>query len=263
MYHGDAYTQVPAFENNNPYLKDSDRALVRDSDEEQIVHYFANAMTKVIRLNLSQEESKQFERLFTKEDENYINEVIDEMNDKIEEKKALGKNSAKDNTPTSSLEEETNPEYNPEDYSEEFIPGTNIHKPRERGVYESDEEYVEFLREFYHRHFPNAEYVQAVLKYCQDNQMNLYDYYYAVGTIIRSGHLEDLPDFEIDNPFMSEGDDETLQSAEDEMILTHFANAMMKTIGLNLSDFKREELQQMFTDEIENYTVALEEQYHR
>ena len=259
MYHGDAYSQVPAFENNNPYIEDSERALIRDSKEERIIHYFANAMAKVIRLNLSQEESKQFERLFTKEDENYVNEVMDEMNDKIKEKKELEKGNTKDNTPTPSQQEETNLD----DYSEELIPGTNIHKPRERGVYESDEEYVDFLREFYQKHFPNADYIQEVLKYCQENQINLYNYYYAVGNSIRSRHLENLPAFEINNPFLSKEDHEILQSAEDEMILTHFSNAMMRNIGLNLSDFKRDELQQMFSDEAENYTMAVEEQYQK
>ena len=44
-----------------------------------------------------------------------------------------------------------------EDYSDEYIPGTNIRRPRYRGIYETDEEYVEFLERFYNHHFPNRE----------------------------------------------------------------------------------------------------------
>ena len=187
IYHGESNLQMPAFEKENPFLKDSDKALVSESNENQIVHYFANTMMRVIRLNLTQEESKQFERLFTKEDEDYVNAIIDEMNERIEEKKELGKESKSDNM----SQEEINHEDHMDDYSEDYIPGTNIHKPRGRGIYETDEEYVEFLREFYHKHFPNAD------------------------------------------------------------------------IGLNQSNSKKEELQHMLSDGIENDTMTNEEQYHR
>ena len=43
-----------------------------------------------------------------------------------------------------------------EDYSEEYIPGTDIRRPRGRETYETDEEYVEFLERFYNHYFPNS-----------------------------------------------------------------------------------------------------------
>ena len=49
------------------------------------------------------------------------------------------------------------PIFTEEDYSDEYIEGTNIRKPRVRGIYETDEEYVEFLERFYNHHFPNVE----------------------------------------------------------------------------------------------------------
>ena len=51
--------------------------------------------------------------------------------------------------------------FGPEDESEELIPGTNFHKPRARGIYETDEEYVEFLKEYYDHIFGNPENVIA------------------------------------------------------------------------------------------------------
>ena len=41
--------------------------------------------------------------------------------------------------------------------SDEFIPGTRIRKPRWRGPYETDEEYVAYLAEYYGRYFPQAQ----------------------------------------------------------------------------------------------------------
>ena len=39
---------------------------------------------------------------------------------------------------------------------EEYIPGTNIRKPRWRGINESDEEYVNYLSDYYGRYFPQT-----------------------------------------------------------------------------------------------------------
>ena len=52
---------------------------------------------------------------------------------------------------------EEQPMFTEEDYSEEYIPGTDIRRPRDRETYETDEEYVEFLEDFYNHHFPNVE----------------------------------------------------------------------------------------------------------
>lgn len=41
------------------------------------------------------------------------------------------------------------------DLSEEYIPGTNIRKPRARNINESDEEYVTFLEHYYNQYFFN------------------------------------------------------------------------------------------------------------
>ena len=38
-----------------------------------------------------------------------------------------------------------------------FIEETDILKPRERGIYESDEEYEKFLSEYYNMFFPDSK----------------------------------------------------------------------------------------------------------
>ena len=148
------------------------------------------------------------------------------------------------------------------EFSEELIPGSDIHRPRRRGDYETDEEYVAFLRRFYAKYFPYAEYVQKTLQYCQENQINLYDHFKNVASSYQSATTEKLPDFESENPFLSEGDIKLLLTSNDEMIGTYFANTMMNTIGLNISDFQKDKLADLFTPEEENYNEEIVKQYH-
>ena len=39
---------------------------------------------------------------------------------------------------------------------QEFMPGTNIPRPRYRDTYETDEQYVEYLKEYYSKYFPEV-----------------------------------------------------------------------------------------------------------
>lgn len=64
-------SRVPEFERKNPFLTQDDINRLLDSDEDRIVEYFANAMTRVIELNLEQMEEKKPE----KEDEELENAV--------------------------------------------------------------------------------------------------------------------------------------------------------------------------------------------
>ena len=45
----------------------------------------------------------------------------------------------------------------------EYIPGTNIPKPREMSYLETEKEYVEYLKEYYEKHFPNYKKYLAVI----------------------------------------------------------------------------------------------------
>lgn len=52
------------------------------------------------------------------------------------------------------LEKEKAPIIAPEDTKDELIPGTNIKRPRDRGIDETDEEYEAFLKSYYDKVFP-------------------------------------------------------------------------------------------------------------
>lgn len=47
-------------------------------------------------------------------------------------------------------------QFTEEDFQEGYIAGTTIRKPRFRGTYETDEEYIEFLRRYYEYYLPSA-----------------------------------------------------------------------------------------------------------
>lgn len=49
------------------------------------------------------------------------------------------------------------------DQSTELIPGTNIPRPRNRGLYETDEEYVSFLRDYYDKVFEKKDKLNEML----------------------------------------------------------------------------------------------------
>ena len=49
------------------------------------------------------------------------------------------------------------------DQSTELIPGTNIPRPRNRGLYETDEEYVSFLRDYYDKVFGKKDELNEML----------------------------------------------------------------------------------------------------
>lgn len=75
-------------------------------------------------------------------DPDKLKRLID-LNNQVQSKKRQSQNQA---APVQETESS--------DHSDiEFIPGTTIPKPRGRGVYESDEHYIEYLREYYERAF--------------------------------------------------------------------------------------------------------------
>ena len=137
------------------------------------------------------------------------------------------------------------------EYSEEYIPGTNIHRPRVRGIYETDEEYVEFLRDFYERHFPGSTYIENLLAYVKEHQLTVYDYYVQVGDAYEN--QEEVPSFEIDNPFVTEEDKKMLVNPEDPRMSLFFASSLTKVIEKNLSANRQQELQDMLGDPVERY----------
>ena len=71
--------------------------------------------------------------------------------------------------------------------SGEFIPGTTIRKPRFRGDYETDEEYVDYLENYYNRYFPQASQTNRNID--RNNNINPYGTY----RLVREQIVQDLP----------------------------------------------------------------------
>jgi len=79
------------------------------------------------------------------------------------------------------------------------------------------------------------EYINLVLRFIDEKNISLLDYYRNVGRQYRVREEDRLPEFERRNPFVDEGDIKLLVEKEDNKIVEYFARAMNKVINLNIS----------------------------
>ena len=79
------------------------------------------------------------------------------------------------------------------------------------------------------------EYINLVLRFIDEKNISLLDYYRNVGRQYRVREEDILPEFERRNPFVDEGDIKLLVEKEDDKIVEYFARAMNKVINLNIS----------------------------
>ena len=110
--------------------------------------------------------------------EGYSDEEIKHEKDAVqEERKQLGNLDEKKENEAQQDATITGREIKEEDTKDELIPGTNIKRPRDRGVYETDEEYVDFLRDYYDKVFPGNNKARAALELAKEtnNQIRLED----------------------------------------------------------------------------------------
>ena len=135
----------------------------------------------------------------------------------------------------------------------EYIPGTNIPKPRDRGVYETDEEYVEFLKNYYEQYFPNTSYLQRLTDYVREQNITIYDYYVNVADCYRNNERDRLQSFERDNPFIKEEDINLLIESNDNRMPLFFASSLSKLVENNLSQDELQQMNDLFVDTVERY----------
>ena len=82
------------------------------------------------------------------------------------------------------------------------------------------------------------DYINELLKYLEENNISLIEYYRNVGRIYRTKDNISLPEFEKKNPFIDEGDIRLLLESEEQMIVQYFARAMFRVINLNIAKDK-------------------------
>ena len=135
----------------------------------------------------------------------------------------------------------------------EYIPGTNIPKPRDRGIYETDEEYVEFLKDYYEQHFPNTSYLQRLINYVREQNTTIYDYYVFVADCYRNNETNRLQSFERENPFIKDEDIRLLTESTDNRMPLFFASSLSKVVENNLSQNELQQINNLFVDTVERY----------
>ena len=104
------------------------------SQEDTIDEYIPGTNIRRPRYRNLNETDEEYERFL----ENYYNRVFQQQ----------------ETTPDNNVIDE---EVSQEDTIDEYIPGTNIRKPRYRNLYETDEEYERFLENYYSRYFTEEQ----------------------------------------------------------------------------------------------------------
>lgn len=84
------------------------------------------------------------------------------------------------------------------------------------------------------------EYINKLLKFIEENNISLLDYYKNIGRIYKTREESYLPEFEKQNPFIDENDIRLLVESEDNMMIEYFARAMFKVINLNIINDKKQ-----------------------
>jgi len=214
---------IPAFESTNPFLSADDYTRLQDSTEHLTVHYFASTMMRVINLNLTAEEQLQYENLFSRQEDIYVEALIEEDNERMRRRNNSSNNRERKNVST-----ETDRDVIIQDMLDESNSNTSNQET-------------------------NENYLNAVIQYTRSQNISLYDYYVNVAEQYRTHNENSLPAFERTNPFISEQDIQLLTESEDQNMSLYFASALSQIIERNLPRDRVEELQSLFDDPTEKY----------
>lgn len=157
MYRNNQSENIPDFEKQNPFVTKNDINILINSKNKNITQYYADAMAKVINLNLS----KMVEKSTSKQKENNKN------NKKMQD----------------------------------------------------------------------IKYIITVLNYIKENNMTISDYYKKIAFIYRNNQ-KNIPEFEKNNPFITENDIKLLSKSDNERIGYYFSETMTKIIKSYIKEAK-------------------------
>ena len=86
------------------------------------------------------------------------------------------------------------------------------------------------------------EYIKELIKFLDEKNISLIEYFRNIGKIHRRKDNEYLPEFERKNPFIDENDIRLLLESDDNMIVEYFARLMFKVINLNIASAKKHQV---------------------
>ena len=99
------------------------------------------------------------------------------------------------------------------------------------------------------------EYVQKLKEFTKEKGLSIYEYYLAYALTVRSNKRFVLPDFELNNPFLTAEDIKKLLECQDPRIVEYYALAMEKVISLQTEELTRQEVVEV-VDEKLNETIS-------
>ena len=151
-------TDQPTYVEEYNFVDDEENNEV--AQEETIDEYIPGTNIRRPRYRRVDETDEEYERFL----EDYYNRVFPQQettqnnnNNQVNTETTPTNNNSTDNEPTYIEEYEFVEEISEDDMLDEYIPGTNIRRPRYRNLYETDEEYERFLENYYSRYFTEEQ----------------------------------------------------------------------------------------------------------
>ena len=90
----------------------------------------------------------------------------------------------------------------------------------------------------------SAIYIKELLRYLKENDTSVYRYYVELANHYREDPNYEPPEFEKNNPFLTEEDYHNLIESKEERISQYFASTMRRVIDYHLENYQKEEKQE-------------------
>lgn len=115
------------------------------------------------------------------------------------------------------------------------------------------------------------EYIKKLREYTKRNGMSIADYYFLWSLTIRTKKQFSLPEFELENPFLTAEDYQKLIDTNDQRIVEYYAHVMEKTVELSSQEetLSRKEIEEAIDEEMpkeptrEEITEAIDESFEK
>jgi len=100
------------------------------------------------------------------------------------------------------------------------------------------------------------DYIKNLKEFVAKKGISIYDYFYAFATVMRSEGDFIIPEFEMQNPFLTARDIQLLLESKEDKIEEYFARVMTRVIELNEQLLSREEITEVIDEELDKVDLT-------
>ena len=100
------------------------------------------------------------------------------------------------------------------------------------------------------------DYIKNLKEFVAEKGISIYDYFYAFATVMRSEGDFIIPEFEMQNPFLTARDIQLLLESKEDRIEEYYARVMTRVIELNEQLLSREEIVEVIDEELDKVDLT-------